>query len=170
MNCRIFFFTLMVVLVIFGLGCEATPDPVSSTDTEMALAKAEVYQERGIFLWDDLVPGECLEEQLQMNVSYDYLMHSTLDANGGYRVLMHMRPVDGVATGVESGGTWSSVGTNKWKDMWLRSGETHVISGTEHWHANQDGPDLIEHWQFTTRINADGEVKFDKAVIRITCK
>lgn len=163
-----------ICIICLGISCQATPDPVSSIDPGIqipeAMAKAEVTRDRGIFLWDESVSGECLGEDLQMNVSYDYLTHATLDANGGYRVLLHMRPIAGEATGVESGKTWSSVGTNKWKDMWLKSGETHVISGTELWKANHDGPDLIEHWQYTTKTDKDGKIKFDKAIVRITCK
>lgn len=174
MNKRHLFFVCSISVIWVGLSCTGAPDPITAPDPGQQagdqLAKAEVTRERGIFVWDDLVSGECLGEDLQMNVSYDYLTHATLDANGGYRVLLHMRPIAGEATGVESGKTWSSVGTNKWKDMWLKSGETHVISGTELWKANHDGPDLIEHWQFTTKTDKDGKIKFDKAIVRITCK
>jgi hypothetical protein len=174
MKNQLFILLIAFGIILIGLNCENSTTPVSSTgpvvENSEYLAKAEVTKDRGIFLWDDLVSGECLGEDLQMNVEYDYLMHSTLDANGGFRILLHMRPVAGVATGVKTGYTWSSVGTNKWKDMWLKSGETHVMSGTEHWHANQDSPDLIEHWQFSTKIDADGELKFEKQIIRITCK
>ena len=165
---------LAMYFMCLGLSCQSADDPVSSRDPVINLseqmAKAEITRDRGIFLWDELVSGECLGEDLQMNVSYDYQVHSTLDANGGYRILMHLRPIAGEATGVESGKTWSSVGTNKWKDMWLKSGEMHVISGTELWKSNHDGPDLIEHWQFTAKTKADGKIIFDKAIIRITCK
>jgi len=114
--------------------------------------------------------GECLSETLAIYYSDELIAHTTIDNKGGYHTVMHWRPINTIAYGVESGNSWIPVGAVPIIQHYGKVGEVFTQSGCYNWKAQQKGPSLIEPWTLHYTVNANGVMTVNREVYRFICK
>jgi len=160
-------------------GCQEGSNPIENpTSTIIApaenpvdgLAKATTVMTKDTINEYWQLSGECLNEYLDIYYSDELTAHTTIDNAGGYHTIIHWRPINTIAYGVESGDIWMPVGAIPIIEHSGKVGEVFTEAGCYNWKAQQKGPSLIEPWTIHYTVNANGVLTVNREVYRFICK
>ena len=168
-------FALVLLVSLIMLTCQdsanlvTTPEGISNEGT--SFSKATVVNLKFTDPGSWTAWGECLGEWLYIEYSDYYNIHTTLDGNGGFHSVMHIRPVAPyLATGLTTGRTWIPVGSVTIMEQSGGVDSIYTWAGCWVWRCQQPGePNLQEPWTIDITVNANGEVTANKETIRFIC-
>ena len=175
---KILIFITTLVFIWMG-GCQEGSNPVEnpiSTITTpletpfIGLAKATTVMTKDTINEYWQLSGECLNELLDIYYSDELRVHTTIDNQGGFHTVMHWRPINTIAYGVESGNIWIPVGAVPIIEHSGKVGEVFTEAGCYNWKAQQEGPSLTEPWILHCTVNANGVMTVNREVYRFICK